>query len=148
MKLASYWLALPASFFVLVACGCSGKSKITGTVTLDGKPLPGAQVTFVPRDKKVTGGGGTQTGPDGKFELLPRPGSKEPLKPGRYVVLITQMVDKKGSVPSEEDYGTLSAAGELTNKLPDKYNNQEFPQFEVEIKPGDNELKPFDVNSK
>jgi hypothetical protein len=135
--------------FALLACGCSGAGwKVTGSVTRDGQPLSGAQVVFLRVGERFATGERVITGSDGNFELKARPGGKEALPPGQYNVLITRLVDKKGNVPKEEDYGQLEAAGRLKNELPEKYGDKDFPQFTVEIKAGDNNLPPFDVNVK
>jgi hypothetical protein len=145
---AGYWVSAFASF-PLLACGCSGAgSKVTGAVTLDGQPLSRAQVMFVAVGDRFGTGERILTGPDGKFEIKARRGAKEALAPGKYKVLITRLVDPKGKVPNEEDYGQLEAAGQLKNDLPEKYGDKDFPQFTVEIKAGDNDLPPFDVKKK
>jgi hypothetical protein len=152
MKRVHRLQALLVGFVFLLACGCSRGSKVTGVVTLDGKPLASAQVVFVPQGgkkaDKTLRGASTTTDSDGKFEVRPRKGDKEALKPGKYTVFITRLVDKNGKVPTEEDFGILEAEGKLHDELKDKFNDQETPQLGVEIKPGDNELKPFDLKSK
>ena len=42
LALAALWLALPG------CGGGGGKAKVTGTVTLDGKPLPAGTIAFIP----------------------------------------------------------------------------------------------------
>jgi len=55
------------SLFLVVVCGCSTGAKpyktapVSGTITLDGKPLAGAHVTFMPAPDAT---GPTQTGPE------------------------------------------------------------------------------------
>jgi hypothetical protein len=64
-------LALPCLLFALLAgCGERGPSlaNVSGTVTLDGQPLPNARVTFYPVSgiRESTG----LTDPSGKYELI------------------------------------------------------------------------------
>ena len=49
---------------------------VHGTVTLDGKPLPGAAVTFVPVGNTQGTGASGYTDQDGKYEVLDRGGDK------------------------------------------------------------------------
>jgi len=59
------------SALILTAAGCGGKgslSKVRGVVTLDGAPLAGATVSFVPVEGKGRIASG-QSGSDGSFEL-------------------------------------------------------------------------------
>lgn len=56
---------------VLVFAGCGGNSDLAsvhGTVTLDGKPLAGAQVVFAPTSQGATAYGRTDA--DGKYEMM------------------------------------------------------------------------------
>ena len=83
-------LALFAAPLILASAsaGCAGKKPVSvdGVVTLDGKPVPRAAVTFAPE------GGGRPavgvTGTDGSFELTTfTPGDGAP--PGEYRVTVT-----------------------------------------------------------
>lgn len=75
-----------------IGCG-TGLKSVEGIVTMDGKPVDGASVAFVPE-----GGAGRQasgsTGPDGKFTLISGP--DKGAAPGNYKVLVT----KKAGVSS------------------------------------------------
>lgn len=58
---------------VAAVTGCGGGSEldvgeVTGVVTLDGKPLPNAVVTFVPKAGGPSGVGTTDA--EGKYQLL------------------------------------------------------------------------------
>ena len=60
----------------LAAAGCGGRgfAEVTGTVLVDGKPLQGAFVTFVPEGPDVVRGVGV-TNAEGRYRVI-RPGSK------------------------------------------------------------------------
>jgi hypothetical protein len=130
---------------VLPGCG-KGVSQIEGTATLDGQPLADATVTFYPSDKPEHMAATARTDKEGKFVLL-RPGGPA-LAPGKYNVTVRKMVDKKGNVPNEEDYGQLEAAGLLVNRLPRQYGDPAFPKISVEVKSDTKALPPIEVKSK
>lgn len=74
MRRALTPLVLPALAIVVFAiggCGSSGPDlgNVTGTVTLDGKPLPNATLTFKSQAPNGTTSLGV-TGPDGKYTLM------------------------------------------------------------------------------
>jgi hypothetical protein len=151
MNRARLYLVVGTGFLALAASGCAGTGgpKVTGAVTLDGQSLADAQVIFEPvRRRSGLGGGAARTGPDGRFEIRPHPRTGQTLKPGKYVVVITKLVDRNGSVPSPEEFAQLEAAHLLRNLLPSRYNDRAFSEFKVEIKEGDNDLKTLALKSK
>ena len=85
------WLGLSLALCAMgITAGCGGSDEpslvpVSGTVTLDGKPLAGALVEFIPLDPKQpqTAGGGT-TDPAGKYTAMYRGSSG--LSPGKYKV--------------------------------------------------------------
>ncbi len=120
---------LPCCFCLLLGCSSSGPKpvKVKGTVTLDGKPIDGAGVTFL-----STGQGGRQatgiTGPDGSFQLTtftPNDGAL----PGEYKVTIVYGEQISASdVPKAEQGKTMKdmwdasqKAMKATAKKPPKY---------------------------
>jgi hypothetical protein len=145
MKRTLFPGALFLASLVVSLSGCSAKTgpKITGKVTLDGKPLSGAQVTFEPKATSLVSGGRAITADDGTFEIKPDKLTKQTLKPGEYVVLITKFVDKTGKVPSEEDLLQLEASKSARNLVPSKYSVREQPLLEVTVKEGDQDLPVF-----
>jgi len=85
-----FW-AILLFVFALGVAGCGKKSNkqvpVNGSVTLDGEPVAGALVVFMPTEDSPGQGGFARTGPDGKFEIkheLNRPG----LVPGTYKVTV------------------------------------------------------------
>lgn len=91
---------------LLAAAGCSGKgfSEVTGTVRVDGKPLPGALVTFTPQDPTMQRGVGS-TNAEGRYRVI-RPGSKYGAALGVNTVRVTGGDQSRG-LP--ERYGSGSA---------------------------------------
>ena len=104
--------------------GCSGETEapkpksivpVTGTVTLDGKPLDFARVTFVPLGGTDQGFGGSgSTDSVGKYELRSLIGTEAVVgaPPGEYKVTVNRMVKPDGTVvsPDSQEPPMMSAA--------------------------------------
>lgn len=102
---------LLAAFFVgsvgLVGCGNDGTVEVTGTVTLDGKPLDDAQVIFLNEDRTAAGSGQIS---EGEFEFN--------VKPGSYKVEILASREVPGkTAPPEMGGGPISES-----IIPARYN--------------------------
>ena len=82
--------------------GCSAPTgvSVTGTVTLDGKTLPGAMVSFRPMGQMTEGlGGSGMTGADGKYVIKEARGGKG-IASGDYTVVINRRLRPARSSPS------------------------------------------------
>lgn len=129
----------------LFLVGCSGSPrgpKVSGQVLLDGKELSDAQVVF-----EGKGGGVTRTNSEGKFQFDGATPATT-VQPGKYLVLITKFVDKKGNLPDAEEYEQLVAANLVKNLVPAKYSDLEVAPLTADVHEGVTELKPFDLKSK
>jgi hypothetical protein len=83
---------------LVLGAGCSHKLvKVHGKVTLDGKPLDGATVTFVPDGEGGRSASG-QTGTDGTFSLSTYT-TGDGAQPGQYKVIIAKSA---GTAPTAE----------------------------------------------
>jgi hypothetical protein len=96
-------LALLFAFSLLLfTAGCSGLVPVEGEVLLDDKPLPKADIAFIPQ-----AGGRTVTGKSdaqGKF-LLTTIAPNDGAKPGEYKVTVTaREVKYEGKPGSEEGF--------------------------------------------
>lgn len=144
-------IALTVAFGVMI-CGCGGGAKggkITGSVKLNGNPLPDAKVHFYPSEDQNLRPNSAVTDASGKFEIKPDPRTGQTLMPGKYNVMINKLVKKDGTVPTGEDAAMDEASGILKNIVPSKYNDPEAkPAITVTINPGDNEVAPFELKSK
>lgn len=107
----------------LAGCGSSITTATTGTITLDGNPLPDAEVIFTPE------GGGrpavAETNAQGDFELIYTIGQLG-APPGKYVVRVRTATT------------TVNDAGKeviVPEKVPAKYNDQS--QLVCEVIQGD-----------
>ena len=123
-----YRYLLPIVVACAVAVGCSGKGNgsgggvaVSGKVTWNGNPVPGARVIFT--DGATSGmpsGPNAFTDDTGVYALVN-------VKPGSYKVVVYKLIPKKGTALPviEEDSGMdltqLEASGMGTHALPQKY---------------------------
>jgi hypothetical protein len=90
----------PIAILALVSCGLAGcggdetarikLAPVTGTVTLNGKPLEGAEITFTPDGSNAKNTPASDvTGPDGNYKVIYR--GRSGLAPGKYKVLVSKL---------------------------------------------------------
>ena len=140
-----FW-SVAGSFSLILALlaipGCgNGLASVTGTVTLDGKPVEGGPdlygtVAFYRED----GGGAPAVGiiqEAGYYELAT--GTKQGLEPGNYMVGVAV---KKILPPAEP--GGLTRPQRLSDP---KYAKPEESGFRADVKPGSNRFD-FEIESK
>jgi hypothetical protein len=99
MTLRRALLGLFLSALILTTVGCGKRlAKVEGVVTLDGKPLAGATVSFVPAGEGRAATG--RTGTDGSFRLTTFRTDDGAL-PGEYrvVVTVTEMDERLSKDP-------------------------------------------------
>ena len=123
-----YCLAIAPGFVLLLAGGCSRSdlpslAPVSGTVTLDGKPLKQALVTFRPAKNRASRG---RTDGEGHYELLYSPGNRG-AKIGNHTIII--------SVRTELD---------PVERIPAKYNSR--TTLTRQVKEGKNVID-FDLKS-
>jgi hypothetical protein len=119
-----------------IVFGCSEQSsqgRVTGAVTLDGKPLPAGEIRFVPADGQSATAGATIT--DGQFEAAVPPGEKN-------VQISAPKVTGKKKMYETPDSPTIDIVSEL---LPARYN----VQTELKITVGNQtQEENFELKSK
>ncbi len=125
-------LSLLATASVLALSGCGGGQpadvgRVTGVVTLDGEPLAGAQVQFIPESGRPSS---AETGSDGRYRLRYTMEADGALI-GRHTVEIRTAVDD-GDVVSEE-------------RLPSRYHSPS--ELTAEVQAGTNTIN-FDLFSE
>ncbi|MEQ8852425.1 hypothetical protein [Gimesia sp.] len=115
--------------------GCSGESgdtpplgEVTGKITLDGKPLTDASVTFEPKSGAPSLGKTDET--------------------GSYVLAYSQ--DHLGAIPGQHTvriskFGEPGSPNDTEDQVPDKFNKSS--QLTAEVKEGNNTVN-FDLESK
>ncbi len=107
-----YWqfgLGLMSAFFV-VGCGSgSGPPEtlvpVAGTVMVNGKPLDGVVVTFIPEITKNNQGGSGTTSASGAFTVTDVTQNLPGLAPGKYTIAYSRMRLPDGSAPPEPKEG-------------------------------------------
>jgi hypothetical protein len=109
----------------LILFGCTGKDPagpklvpVSGAVSLNGKPVAGATVTFVPAGDTKGFGSKGKTDVDGKYSLTGNRGGAGAV-PGNYKVTISKRVMPDGSEP-DEDVPVMESPARET--LPSKYS--------------------------
>lgn len=122
---------------LLSAAGCGSEpykvAPVSGTATLDGKPLANAWVTFMPVGTKENPNPGPtsagKTDANGRFTL-----SIEPGRPGAVVGAHKVSVNAAAGEGKGEDRdagGTRAAKEKEKEKLPDVYNTRTTLTFDV-----------------
>ena len=150
-------LSVCVAFSVLcvAAVGCTDSGpdlgEVHGKVTMDGKPLPNAIVSFTP----LEGGRGStgRTNENGEYTLIYA--DQEGALPGKHRVRIASMPE---SVEPQEEYGSddprygqqssaadYAKAGGQRETIPPRYNTES--NLEEEVTDGDNEIN-FDLTSR
>jgi len=93
-------LLLGVVLLPLTGCGDGGPNlvKVTGTITLNGKPYEGALVEFMPAQGNAVSTLGTDTtGPDGNYRIRSSAG-RFGLAPGKYTVKVSKAPATAGAV--------------------------------------------------
>ena len=139
-------------FGVVLLClaGCGQKNSnlppqypVSGTVTLDGKPLTGAGIMFLPRgDTRGTGAMG-MTDEAGKYTLKTDyggPGAPE----GEFAVTISKVVNKDGTpyIPNPD----VAEAGERET-LPGRFSDSMKTELNAQVGKESNTIN-FELKSK
>ena len=119
------WVLFGCLAVALAAVGCSSGGgpvlPVNGVVTMDGKPLDGAMVTF--HGEGGTGGFG-KTGTDGKFVITGAKGQGG-LPPGMYKVTVSKMNLPAGGVSDDPTNPAVGAVTDVDvkNDLPAIYSD-------------------------
>jgi hypothetical protein len=122
---------------LLVGCSGSNSATVSGTVTLDNQPLPGANVSFYPADEKNAPAYG-QTDAQGRYSLST--GADTGLAPGQYIAVV--VATKEPPQP----YDATGAEIPPIPITPAKYGDATKSDLRIEVKPGKNDL-PLSLQS-
>jgi hypothetical protein len=133
-------VSLAAALWVVALTGCQrdgygelGLVEATGTVTLDGKPLPKAKVSFEGDDKRSAVG---TTDAAGRYVLM-YDSQTRGTTPGKKTVRITL-------VEAGEGGGAAEGAAALKEPIPPRYNRQSELKADVSAS---NKTFNFDLKS-
>ena len=143
------WLLIAGSS-VLTGCGgqagIEGTVRVTGTVTHQGSPVPGATVIFAPEGASRAASGLTDA--SGNFELTTlRPG--DGVLPGKYQVAISK-TETIGAMTEEESMAYAEKHGEpptvtVKDLLPEKYKSPATSELTAEVTEGGKKHFTFDL---
>ena len=117
-----------------VALGCSGNNypaEVSGTVTLDGKPIGPGVVIFAPVGGKTNPARGAIQ-PNGSYFL--KTSRDVGLPPGKYQVSLQIVELPAHLVPGERDMSPTKSL------IPDKYTDTTTSGLEYDVAPGSNTI--------
>lgn len=102
----------------VLAAGCgTGLVTVSGTVTLDGSPVAGAKVTFIPTGDGIPASGTTDAA--GRYELAIGSG-RLGVPPGRYAVTVSKLKVSTLAPGEAKSVADAATAGEVeTESTPD-----------------------------
>ncbi len=137
-------LALFIAFATLSGCGSGPQiESVSGTITLDGKPLPDIRVLFQPQNKDPeTAGIGSfgLTDSEGKFTLKLSDSERMGAVVGIHTVILSDKLTEGAEDSDAGDFGKGPRS-----RIPFKYNKTP-PTFEV--KPGVENKATLELSSK
>ena len=128
MRRCALALIIPALALAALSAGCGGQApRVFGDVTLDGQPVDGGSIAYVPVDQKTPNV--EVTIQDGKYSAR--------VPAGSYKVRITwaKPTGQKRKMYPTPDSPTVDVTAEA---IPEKFNDK--TELKAEIKPGDNKL--------
>jgi hypothetical protein len=119
--------------------GLEDLQPVSGSVSFEGKPTPGAIVLFFPinnpkeRGIRIAG----EVDEEGIFEMMTgvSQGALPGVKEGKYVVTVTWT---KLENPDDKD-------SDVIDLVPVRYGDPEKSPLRAEVVDGENELKPFEL---
>ncbi|MBI1247192.1 hypothetical protein GC197_05030 [bacterium] len=113
---------------------------VTGTVTLDGKPVPDATIMFFSEQLKITAYGKTDvTGQYGLTTYAPQDGAPK----GHYLVCVKKSEQK---IVEDSAHPALPPVTTTKNLLPKRYADFETSQLEAEVSPGQQNSFGFELH--
>ena len=127
-------VALLVCIVLMTGCGDAGRAAVSGVVTLDGKPIPGATITFLPTQDTAAPASGGIIGEDGTYTVT----FKGAPSVGGYRVEIRGVRHKTGRmIPAPPPSAPGKMIEECIELIPDRYNKD--TDLLVELKRGDNQ---------
>ncbi|MDB5309616.1 MAG: hypothetical protein JWO38_3818 [Gemmataceae bacterium] len=123
--------------FVLAGCGSGpapGPVPVSGTVTLNDRPLANATVTFIPVPGTPGFGGTGKTNADGKYTLADSRENTPGVLPGKYRVVVGKRLMPDGSeVPADDTTPPIMSPAK--ESLP-AYGNPTAPALSAAVPDG------------
>jgi hypothetical protein len=134
--------------WVAICSGCGDGPRlvpVAGTVTLDGEPLEGATLSFVPVEgNPVSTAGSDVSGPRGNFQMTYN--GRAGLAPGKYKVMISKTVEV---APKGKEISPIFAKASVEKQLMGLTKETIPPQkFEREVEVPEGGAKDFALDFK
>ena len=104
-----------------IGCGDGGLAtvKVTGTVTFDGEPLPGASINFAPKTQGQGHTGYAITDASGRYQLQTLQGKADAgTTPGEYLVSVSKEEVDPAAPPPAQGY-----SAQTRSVIPRRYTN-------------------------
>src|SRR5215471_7672057 len=152
-EIGHWCLVIGASFFLAVGCQQSAKGPplvpAEGAVTLDGKPLAGANVMLVPRgetrgDKAFY----AKTDVAGKFLAASADGKQKGAAVGNYQVVVNKLVKPDGSDFVPDPNSGPEDTGGFRELLPSAYSDSAKSILTADVPDGGTKSLELKLNSK
>lgn len=146
-----YFFSICLLILALSGCGNEGRKSITGKVLLDGQPLAGAMLSFVPdASSPDLMEGYAKTNDQGNFEMRTLGnGNQKGILPGKYIVLISkkESYDTGKKKPSEVMYGEMETVFAERDIVPVFYSDSQKTPLTAVVENGKNPVFQFELNS-
>ncbi|MCZ2343812.1 MAG: hypothetical protein LC104_18745 [Bacteroidales bacterium] len=137
---------------ILSAGGCSDQPNlvpVSGTLTLDGKPLPHKAIRYIPEPGTPGLGGGRNSDAEGRYTILAQLGGQTKdflgLPPGQYRVVIAEpQIPMTSPVPETDADGSPAAAiapeavdprRRKSASIPVRYTQEETTDLRITVPP-------------
>jgi hypothetical protein len=135
------WLALMPVVCCISCSSDNGLNPVHGKVLYKGEPLKGVLVTFHPKEEDINFVRPVGlTGEDGAFSLTT--GDNEGAPAGEYV--LTFICSEDAPSPKSKAM-SMNMSVESVDRLKGAYAERSSSTIEIEVKPGTNELEPFQL---
>lgn len=115
--------------------GLPGLEPVSGVVALDGAPIGGVDVVFIPVGSTEGGGSYGQTDASGKYELTSNDGRKGAVA-GEFKIICSKRVMPDGSDYVAEPGGLSPMEADTRELLPRKYSDEATTILKATVPPG------------
>jgi hypothetical protein len=141
---ALFFACLFGATAALSGCSPSGPTynTVQGTVRVDGQPVEGAVIVFMPQPGSDVHGGSARTGPDGRYDV--RSSQWPGLQSGSYRVMIRRFVRPDGTTVPQ---GISPESVECKQVIPHPYADAQSTTLTVTIDQKKQEID-FDIDTK
>src|SRR4051812_41309923 len=124
---------------VALLCGCGQTDPslvaVSGTATINDRPLANATVTFIPKDGTPGFGGVGKTDTAGKYKLRGSRDDAAGILPGDYRVVISKRLMPDGSeVPANDNTPPMNSPAR--ESLPAAYSSMAATTLSAAVRPG------------